>query len=104
MREWARSAMADAKKRMKKRCREEGLQHYWEVFRRHEISPARSRSPSYAQTAEALGWDIEKVRRTLHRARNKFAPLVREVIRETVAYDHEVDEEIADLLKYFRSN
>lgn len=101
MREWARSVMALAFKAMEARCLADGTLDYWEVFRRHDGSLGRSQKPSYAETASELGWDIERVRRKLHRARKKFAGIVREVVRESVRSDKEVDSELRDLRRYF---
>lgn len=101
MREWARSVMALAVKEMEAQCREKQLQGYWDVFRRHVVDSKKFAEPSYADTAKELEWDTEKVKRTLHRAKDKFAQAVREVLRESVQSDEEVDSELADLRRYF---
>jgi RNA polymerase sigma factor (sigma-70 family) len=100
-RAWARALMAKAVANFELLCQERELSHYWSVFDRHVLRPDEFNQPSYSETAKALGMTEEDVTRYLHRARNKFSNVVREMIRETVASEDEVDHELADLQRYF---
>ena len=101
MREWARSTMTCAIEAMAEACREEGLTEYWEVFRRHVSEATQFENPSYEQTAASLNWGVEKVRKTLHHARRKFAAVVRDVLRESLENEADIESELNDLRRYF---
>jgi DNA-directed RNA polymerase specialized sigma24 family protein len=101
MREWARSTMSHALEKMARACREEGLAEWWEVFRRHVSEASQFGNPSYEQTAASLNWDVEKVRRTLHHARRKFASVVHDVLRDSVENESEIEAELDDLRRFF---
>lgn len=92
MREWAHAAVSDARKRLR-----DASADYARAFERS----AEFSDESYEASAQALGWSVEKVRKTLFRARKKFAELLRAVVRESVDSDDEVEDELRDLRKYF---
>jgi DNA-directed RNA polymerase specialized sigma24 family protein len=101
MREWARSTMGHVLEELAKACRDDNLNNYWEVFRRHVSEAAQFENPSYEKTAANLNWSVEEVRRTLHHARRKFAEVVRAVLRESIEDDSDIEAELSDLRKYF---
>lgn len=102
-RAWARTVMDQALQAFFQECEERDLPHYRAVFERHDLRPEDFGDPSYRDTAAALDLSEADVTRYLHRARGKFADVVRRLIRETVASDADVERELADLQRYFGS-
>jgi hypothetical protein len=58
--------------------------------------------PSYREIGDELGASETDVTNFLHRGRNIFHKLLRSEIRELVASDSEIDEEIEALKEYLR--
>lgn len=100
-REWARSLMREAIALFKAECDENKLPHYWQVFDRHLLNADQYGSPSYKETAAALGLREGDVANYLHRSRERFAGVVRRLVRRTVASEAEVEEELEALSRYF---
>lgn len=100
-RRWARDLVNDAVAVFKADCFDHNKQHYFAVFERHVLSPNVAGKTDYAATARALGISEKDVANHLHRARNRFKGVLREMIRATVKSDDEVEKELEDLRRYF---
>ena len=73
-----------------------------EDLERYSTGGEAGRPDPYEAIGRELGWNTEKVRKTLHRARRRFNVMLRETIREYVATDEEVEGELSDLRRHFR--
>lgn len=98
---WARGLIADAVTVFKADCEENDRGNYWQAFVRHILEPETYHRPTYAETATHLGVSAKDVDNYVSRARKRFAAKLREVIRATVAEDRDVDDELAELQRYF---
>ena len=101
MREWARAVVAQAMERLRHACETDRTMDAWRIFDRHLNAVQSGADRSYEATAQELGFSVEKVRKGLFRARKRFSDVLREVIRESVTSDAEVDDELKDLRQYF---
>ena len=99
---WARTLMAQAVAEFQKKCESGKRTHYHAVFERHVLNPEAHGDPTYRQTAEALGIAETDVANCLHRSKILFAEIVRNLIRQTVSADGDIEQEIAELQRYFR--
>jgi len=101
-RRWAREMFDDAVTAFRRYCGDKGRVHYFRVFERHVLSGEKAETPSYEETAAELGVSVKDVSNYLGRAKKKFQSLLREQFRATVGSDEEVDDELRDMLRYFR--
>lgn len=101
-RRWAREMFDDTVTAFRRYCGDKGKQHYFRVFERHILSGGKAETPSYEETAAELGISVKDVSNYLERAKKKFQSLLREQVRATVGSDEDVDDELRDMLRYFR--
>ena len=98
MREWARIVVERAMRRLRTKAPPD----YSSMLERYSAGGEAGRPGPYEAIGRELGWNTEKVRKTLHRARRRFNSMLRETIREYVATDEEVEGELSDLRRHFR--
>jgi len=97
-RRWFLDQLDAAAADLKRRLTEAGKTAYFEVFR-ILVLDADSEVPSYQAVADRLGLRDSDVRNYLHHCRDAYREILRRRIRETVASDAEVEQEIGDLLR-----
>lgn len=93
-RETARSVVARAMERAEERCREDGLEEHWNVFRRHTLDGA-----SYAELERETGVSAARAAVMARTASNRFRSALREAVSWPGASESEVDAEIASLME-----
>ena len=101
-RRWARGLFDDAVVAFRRYCGDKGKSHYFQVFERHVLTSGQMKSPSYEETAAELGISVKDVSNCSTRAKKKFQALLRELVLTTVANEDDVDNELRDLLHYFK--
>lgn len=97
---WARQVLADAASRMEQECHSEGRADIWDVFEARVLTPTLEGAEpiAYEQLAQRhLLADVEAARNLLVTGKRMFARSVRGVVREYMADDGQIDQEIADL-------
>ncbi len=98
--EWARQIMALAINRMKKECAAKGRKDLWEVFSCRVLEPALEQAPlpSYESLVQRFGFESPtQASNLLITAKRMFRRALEETVRDTVADESQVDEEIRDL-------
>jgi DNA-directed RNA polymerase specialized sigma24 family protein len=84
-------------------CRRDGLDLPWTVFRERIVQPSFGDhvSPSLKELCDKYGIDDEKkVSNMLITVKRRFQAAIRRHVRNTVASDQEVDEEVQELFQY----
>ena len=97
-RRWFLDQLDAAAADLERQLTEAGKTAYFEVFR-ILVLDADSEVPSYHAVADRLGLRDSDVRNYLHHCRDAYREILRRRIRETVASDAEVEQEIGDLLR-----
>jgi RNA polymerase sigma-70 factor (ECF subfamily) len=84
-------------------CRSDGLDLHWTVFRERVVRPILEDSapPSARELCERLGIDGEKrVANMLITVKRRFQAAIRGHVRNTVAREEQIDDEVQELLGY----
>ena len=97
---WARNLIARTLDVMREFCVEEGRTYYYETFRKYLDAATASKPPSYRELADMVGASETDVTNYLHRGRALFQKLLRDEIRESVAAESDIDDEIDALRGY----
>ena len=100
-RAWARGLVKDAIEVFREECLDRGKAHYYEVFEQQLFHPEKYDSPSYLETAQSLNISEKDVANCLHRGKKHINALLRELVRNSVLTDEEVDGEMQVLRSYF---
>lgn len=98
--EWARQTMAVAIGRMKKECADKGRGDLWEVFSCRVLEPALEHAPlpSYETLVRRFGFQSpSQASNLLITAKRMFRRALAETVRDTVADESQVEEEIREL-------
>lgn len=98
--EWARQIMALAIDRMKKECAGKGRSDLWEVFSCRVLEPTLNQAPvpSYEALVQRFGFaSPTQASNLLITAKRMFRRALEETVRDTVADESQVEEEIRDL-------
>lgn len=98
--EWARQIMALAIERMRKECDEKGRNDLWEVFTCRVLEPALEQTPlpSYESLVQRFGFESPtQASNLLITAKRMFRRALVDTVRDTVADESQVEEEIRDL-------
>jgi len=98
---WAMSLIESTLKRMKEECAGRKTKYY-EAFRLFLDSAWGTQNASYREMAGELGVSEIDITNYLHRGRNIFHRLLRDEIRQSVATEWEIDDEIEALKEYLR--
>lgn len=97
---WARQVLADAARHMSDQCRHEGRADIWDVFEARVLAPTLegAEPTGYEQLAQRHRLaGVEAARNLLVTGKRMFARSVRGVVREYMADDEQVEQEIAEL-------
>ncbi len=98
--EWARQIMAQAIERMRMECAKKGRGDLWEVFSCRVLEPTLDQAPvpSYESLVERFGFaSPTQASNLLITAKRMFRRALTDTVRDTVADDSQVEEEIRDL-------
>ena len=98
--DWARQTLVLAVERMKAECDAKGRRDLWEVFSCRVLDPAldRTPAPSYEALVERFGFrSPSQASNCLVTAKRMFRRALVEVVRDTVASEDRVEEELANL-------
>jgi RNA polymerase sigma-70 factor (ECF subfamily) len=98
--EWARQIMAMAIERMKKECAAKGRNDLWEIFSCRVLEPALEQAPlpSYESLVHRFGFQSPtQASNLLITAKRMFRRALEDTVRDTVADESQVEEEIRDL-------
>ena len=98
--DWARQIMATAVERMRNECAEKGRSDLWEVFSYRVLEPALEQAPipSYDLLVRRFGFQSpSQASNLLITAKRMFHRALADTVRDTVADESQVAEEIRDL-------
>lgn len=93
-RAWSLAGLQQAFAALKREFEEKGLPGHFEAVRGHLSAGAR---PSYQELAVRLGCSVSDDTNLLHRSRRRLQSNIREILRETVDSEAELESEIRDL-------
>jgi RNA polymerase sigma-70 factor (ECF subfamily) len=93
-RAWAMEVLKEAMARLKREYQELGRSRRFEAFAAHAAAEGR---PSVDEIAARIGVTPADVSRIVYEARHRLHDLIRDVLRNTVETETEVDEEVRDL-------
>ncbi len=93
-RTWAMEVLREAMGRLKREYEELGRSRRFEAFAAHASAASR---PSVEEIAGKLGITPADVSRVVYEARRRLQEIIREILRDTVESESEVDEELRDL-------
>jgi len=93
---WKRIVLEGAVQRVRERCRQEGKEIVFEVFRRYDLEPDTP-DVSYKSLGESLRLSPDTVKNHLTRARDLYLAEVSEGVRDTVRSPEELSRELRDL-------
>ena len=99
-RQWAHSVLSKALERLRLSYQHRDRSAWFDWFR-PLLVPAEDLKVNYREIARQLGCSENQVKVEAHRCRKEFGRLIREVIRETVVCESEIDEEISGLFQAF---
>lgn len=98
--DWARQIMATAVERMRNECAEKGRSDLWEVFSCRVLEPALEQAPvpAYDELVRRFGFQSpSQASNLLITAKRMFQRALADTVRDTVADESQVAEEIRDL-------
>ena len=98
--EWARQVIAAAIERMRSECAQKGRSDLWEVFSCRVLEPALEQVPipSYDVLVRRFGFQSpSQASNLLITAKRMFHRALADIVRDTVADESQVEEEIRDL-------
>jgi hypothetical protein len=84
-------------------CRDEGLETHWHVFNERVVQPilCGTPAPSLAEVCQRHGIDDpQQASNMIVTIKRRFRTALREHVRTTVAADAQVNEELADILRF----
>lgn len=93
---WKRIVLETAAERTRQRCRKEGKEVVFEVFRRYDLEPDAP-DVSYKTLGQSLGLSPDTVKNHLTRARDCYLEAVSELVRETVRSPEDLSRELREL-------
>jgi len=95
-RQWAQVILDRAQAELRRECEAAGKAALY-----RDLGPDGERVRTHAEIAAVHGLSENAVRIAAHRLRHRYQELIRAEVRETVASDAEVEEEIRHLLRVF---
>lgn len=93
---WKRVVLETATQRVQERCRQDGKEIVYEVFKRYDLEP-ETPEVSYKTLGESLQLSPDTVKNHLTRARDLYLAAVSDVVRETVRNPEELSRELREL-------
>lgn len=97
-REWVRSVLADAVRRLRERYRDAGRVAQLALFERYDLADSDDARPTYAELAAEHGIRVTQVTNWLAAARRDFRAIVLDAIRDLSGSDEEFRASVHDLL------
>jgi RNA polymerase sigma factor (sigma-70 family) len=97
-REWVRSVLADAVRRLRERYRDAGRGAQLALFERYDLADSDDARPTYAELAAEHGIPVTQVTNWLAAARRDFRAIVLDAIRDLSGSDDEFRADVRDLL------
>lgn len=97
-REWVRSVLGDAVRRLRERYRAAGRIGQLALFERYDLADSDDARPTYAELAAEHGIRVTQVTNWLAAARRDFRAIVLETIRDLAGSDDEFRADVQDLL------
>jgi len=94
LRSWARALTAQAMARLAEESKEKGKAELFESLKEHLAG-----GDGYRALAEKFEMSEANLKVTVHRLRRRFAAILRELVRDTVASEAEVDGELKEILE-----
>lgn len=93
VRKWAQELSARVLERLQAEFAARGKQDLFKALKPHLAG-----GKDYEALAPKLGLSVANIKVTVHRARQRYAELLRQAVRDTVRSDAEVDDELNELL------
>ncbi len=103
-RQWAASILAIAIERTEAACRQDGMDVQWLAFRAVVLAPlnGRVKPPSMDELAQRIGaTGGAQVSNMVQTVKRRFRRVVRQVVAETVSDPEQVEDELANLQRFF---
>lgn len=97
-REWVRSVLGDAVRRLRGRYREAGRVAQLALFERYDLADSDQARPTYAELAAEYGIRVTQVTNWLAAARRDFRAIVLDTVRDLSGSDDEFRADVRDLL------
>jgi RNA polymerase sigma factor (sigma-70 family) len=94
LRKWARQLTDQAMSGLAAEFENRGKKAQFATLKAHLAG-----GEDYAAVAESLEMSVSHVKVTVHRARARYREILRELVRDTVATDAEVDDELWELIR-----
>ncbi len=99
---WAASLLDEVLEEVKQGCIRDGMQAFWELFREHVLEPITTGTspPPLRDLCRRLGISDEtKAANMIVTVKRRFQVAMRQMTRQHVDSDEEVDDEIRDLMQ-----
>lgn len=93
---WKRVVLESAVQKVRERCRQEGKEIVFEVFRSYDLEP-ETPDVSYKSLGDSLRLSPDTVKNHLTRARDLYLAAVSDAVRETVRSPEELSRELREL-------
>lgn len=106
-REWAAALIERTLNLLEEACRADGMDAHWLAFSMNVLGPTlRKTEPISLDKLAAMtgAADATQVSNMLQTVKRRFRRTLREVVRETVSDSAHVEEELAELKRFFGSN
>lgn len=97
--QWALTVLRQVFDQLQRRYREKNQTEIFESLR--FVISSEEEGESYSQIATRLDMKENAVKVAAHRLRERYGIALREIIADTLAPDHNIDEEIRELMKVF---
>jgi RNA polymerase sigma factor (sigma-70 family) len=97
-REWVRSVLADAVRRLRERYRESGRAGHLALFERYDVADSEDARPTYAELAAEHDIPVTQVTNWLAATRRDFRAIVLDTLRDLSGSDDEFRADVRDLL------
>jgi RNA polymerase sigma-70 factor (ECF subfamily) len=98
MRQWARSAIDNARRRLEVWCREKGRPDWYRIFAAANFADVDGARLTQNELAERFRLSRDQIRHALERTEDQFGLELRAELGDQLADESQVDEEIGDLL------
>jgi len=99
---WALDLLHEVLSQVERHCTEHGQEVHWQLFYLHVVEPIISRRESTSLTELCSRFDIPgtiKAENMIVTVRRRFQTIMRERVRQYVASDEDVEQEIRDLME-----
>lgn len=98
--DWKRAVLDAAMAQLRKKAEEVGKLPCVEMLLQYDLGPERVERPTYQSLASAFGLTVFQVTNGLHWARKELRSFVIQEVRDQVASDEDLRDEVRDLLGF----